>query len=234
MKTENEKIVVRKKKYLASGVTFVEILIAVAMFAVAFMPVASIISKTNRQTHEMNYEITAEQIGKCIMDQILRSVPFEKVTKGITFGLGEGNDIKFDITDKTAMHKATFSGNSSGSIIKIEGAEYKWEITVADIDAKNIPLSFWLADDGIPAGSKPWGSDKKSTGSDGLEKAKKFTSDKTKAINYIKGGKSLILKAIKLKISWQNFGETPQFSDPRRKFVLITRKARLEDDISFR
>ena len=62
--------------YKMSAITFVEILIAVAIFAVAFMPVASIISKTTRQTHDMNFEITAEQIGKSIMEQILNNVPF--------------------------------------------------------------------------------------------------------------------------------------------------------------
>lgn len=38
-----------------SAVTFVEILIAVAMFAVAFMPIASIISSTSRRTHDLNF-----------------------------------------------------------------------------------------------------------------------------------------------------------------------------------
>ncbi len=213
-----------------SAVTFVEILIAVAMFAVAFMPIASIISKTTRKTHELNFEITAEMIGKSIMEQILKSVPFLKVTNDITVGLDNSKDIKLEFTDKSAIAPPTISGDKSGSIIKYETAEYKWEIEVTDINAKDLPVSFW-----VPRNDKgtPWPTSNKGTGNDGLNKAEKFLN--VKAVNYIKGGQEIILKTVKLRISWQNMGETANdFKDPRRKFILVTRKARLEDDVSLK
>ena len=212
-----------------SAITFVEILIAVAIFAVAFMPVASIISKTTRQTHDMNFEITAEQIGKSIMEQILNNVPFSKVTNNITLGLDGNYDLKFDVTDKSSIAKPEVIGNNSGSIIKYEGAEYKWEIQVTDIDAKVLPVALWSPDNSY--GSK-WEDSLKSTKSNGLDKANKINA---KANSYTKGGQNLILKTVKLGISWQNSGETANnFKDPRRKFILVTRKARLEDDTSLK
>ena len=213
-----------------SAVTFVEILIAVAMFAVAFMPIASIISSTSRRTHDLNFEITAEMIGKSMMEQILKSVPFLKVTNDITMGLDNSKDIKLEITDKSAIAPPSVSGDKSGSVIKYETGEYKWEIEVVDINAKDLPVSFWVPQNDI---GTPWPTSDKGTGNDGLNKAKKFLN--VKAVNYIKGGQEIILKTVKLRISWQKMGETANnFKDPRRKFILVTRKARLEDDVSLR
>lgn len=214
----------------ASAITFVEILIAVAMFAVAFMPIASIISNTSRRTHDLNFEITAEMIGKSMMEQILKSVPFLKVTNDITMGLDNSKDIKLEITDKSAIAPPTVTGDKSGSVIKYETAEYKWEIEVIDINARDLPVSFWVPQNDI---GTPWPTSEKGTRNDGLNKAKKFQN--VKAVNYIKGGQEIILKTVKLRISWQKMGETANdFKDPRRKFILVTRKARLEDDVSLR
>ncbi len=218
------------KYYKTRAVTFVEILIAVAMFAVAFMPIASIISKTSRRTHDLNFEITAEQMGKSIMEQILKSVSFLKVTNDITLGLDNSKDLKLELTDKSALQPPQLSGDKSGSVIKYEGAEYMWEIEVTDINAKDLPVSFWLPDNNK---GTPWPTSEKGTRSDGLSKAEKFLS--VKALNYIKGGQEIILKTVKLRISWQNLNETSNnFKDPRRKFILVTRKARLEDDTSLK
>ena len=228
MKNYNKIFTLEKIKNII-GVTFVEILIAVAMFAVAFMPIASMITDQTKKTHQLNYEITAEQIGKSIMDQILKSVPFKKVTNDITLGLDDTKDLKFDITDKSAIAKPQVTGDKSGSIIKYEGAEYKWEIEVIDIHAKNLMLAFWIPEQT----GKVWATNIKITDTDGLEKAKKVVD--APADNYTKGGQNIILKTVKLKISWQNMGETKNnFKDPRRKFILVTRKARLEDDSSLR
>lgn len=200
------------------------------MFAVAFMPIASIISKTSRRTHDLNFEITAEQMGKSIMEQILKSVPFLKVTNDITLGLDNSKDLKLELTDKSALQPPQLSGDKSGSVIKFEGAEYMWEIEVTDINAKDLPLSFWLPDNNK---GTPWPTSEKGTQNNGLDKAEKFLN--VKAINYVKGGQEIILKTIKLRISWQNLNETANnFKDPRRKFILVTRKARLEDDTSLK
>ncbi len=218
------------KFYGIRAITFVEILIAVAMFAVAFMPIASIISKTSRRTHDLNFEITAEQMGKSIMEQILKSVPFLKVTNDITLGLDNSKDLKLELTDKSALQPPQLSGDKSGSVIKFEGAEYMWEIEVTDINAKDLPLSFWLPDNNK---GTPWPTSEKGTQNNGLDKAEKFLN--VKAINYVKGGQEIILKTVKLRISWQNLNETANnFKDPRRKFILVTRTARLEDDTSLK
>jgi hypothetical protein len=218
------------KFYGIRAVTFVEILIAVAMFAVAFMPIASIISKTSRRTHDLNFEITAEQMGKSIMEQILKSVSFLKVTNDITLGLDNSKDLKLELTDKSALQPPQLSGDKSGSVIKFEGAEYMWEIEVTDINAKDLPVSFWLPDNNK---GTPWPTNEKGTQNNGLDKAEKFLN--VKSLNYIKGGQEIILKTVKLRISWQNMNETANnFKDPRRKFILVTRKARLEDDTSLK
>lgn len=215
------------------GITFVEILIAVAMFAVAFMPIASIISRTTRRTHEMNYEVVAEGIGTSILEQVVKTVPFEKVTKDITVGKDDSKDIKLEISENTAIHKADFTGDKTGSVIKLEGAEYKWDIEVVDIDAKDLPLSFWDPRNDKPKGSKPWPTSEIGTKNDGLDKVEKYLNEK--AENFTKGGKNIIIKTVRLTISWQNMNETTNnFKDERRKFILVTRKARLEDDASFR
>lgn len=218
------------ERWSGAGITFVEILIAVAMFAVAFIPLSTIISKTTRKTHEMNYEITAEMIGKSIMEQVLKSVPFDKVTPNITVGADNSKDVKLDFMDKMAMHAPQFSGDKSGSVITLEGAEYKWEIEVKDIDAKDLPFSFW--DCNISVGPE-WKTEIKKTQAAPPAKAVKILN--AKAENYIKGGQKIILKTVKLRVSWQNRYETANnFKDPRRNFILVTRKARLEDDISLR
>lgn len=215
------------------GVTFAEILIAVAMFAVAFMPIASIISKTTRKTHDMNYEITAETIGKSILEQIVKTVPFDKVTKDITVGLEDGKDVKLDFTDKSAIAKIEFTGDKSGSVIKYEGAEYKWEIEVKDLNAKDLPLSYWDPRNDKPKGSTPWPTDLIGTKSDAIQKVEKF--ENIGADNFAKGGKNIIMKTIKLRISWQIMNEkSNDFKDDRRKFILVSRKGRIEYDQDFR
>ncbi len=230
IKIINSKDINSIKFYGVRAVTFVEILIAVAMFAVAFMPIASIISKSSRRTHDLNFEITAEQMGKSIMEQILKSVSFLKVTNDITLGLDNSKDLKLELTDKSALQPPQLNGDKSGSVIKFEGAEYMWEIEVTDINAKDLPISFWLPDNNK---GTPWPTSEKGTQSDGLDKAEKFLN--VKALNYIKGGQEIILKTVKLRISWQNLNETANnFKDPRRKFMLVTRKARLEDDSSLK
>lgn len=215
------------------AVTLAEILIAVAMFAVAFMPITTIITKTTRKTHDMNYEITAESIGKNILEQIVKTVPFDKVTKDITIGLDDAKDVKLDFTDKSALKKVEFTGDKSGSIIKYEGAEYMWEIVVQDIDAKALFVSYWDPRNDKPKGSTPWPTSNIGTKNDALDKVEKYINCVPDYLT--KGGKTLILKTVKLRISWQNMNETTNnFKDDRRKFILVTRKARLEDDASFR
>ena len=215
------------------GVTLAEILIAVAMFAVAFMPIASIISKTTRKTHDMNYEITAETIGKSILEQIIKTVPFDKVTPEITVGLEDGKDVKLDFTDKSAITKIEFTGDKSGSVIKYEGAEYKWEIEIKNLDAKDLPLSYWDPRNDKPKNSKAWATNQIGTSQDALQKVEKF--ENIGANNFAKGGKNIIMKTIKLRISWQIMNEkSNDFKDDRRKFILVSRKARIEYDQDFR
>ncbi|HNY10718.1 MAG TPA: hypothetical protein PKK26_03910 [Candidatus Wallbacteria bacterium] len=215
------------------GVTLAEILIAVAMFAVAFMPIASIISKTTRKTHDMNYEITAETIGKSILEQIIKTVPFDKVTPDITVGLEDGKDVKLDFTDKSAIAKIEFTGDKSGSVIKYEGAEYKWEIEIKNLDAKDLPLSYWDPRNDKPKGATPWPTNLIGTKNDAVQKVEKF--ENITADNFAKGGKNIIMKTIKLRISWQIMNEKGNdFKDDRRKFILVSRKARIEYDQDFR
>jgi len=221
------------RQFNIKGVTLPEILIAVAMFAVAFMPIASIISKTTRKTHDMNYEITAETIGKSILEQVIKTVPFDRVTKDLTVGAEDGKDVKLDFTDKSAIAKIEFTGDKSGSVIKYEGAEYKWEIEVKDINAKDLPLSYWDPRNDKPIGSKSWPTDLIGTKNDAIQKVEKFVN--IGADNFAKGGKNIIMKTIKLRISWQIMNETANdFKDDRRKFILVSRKGRIEYDQDFR
>jgi hypothetical protein len=200
------------------GVTLVEILIATAIFAFAFIPVASVIFSTSKKTHQMNYELTAESIAKNILEQVLKNVKFDKVTANMTVGIAEtGSDINLDIEG------AAISSNTSGGIITHNLADYKFEFEIKDIKADEMDMSFVQFKNTAPA----WLSSVKGTGNDGIAKMNHDMKNK-KATVFVGGNANLVLmKTIKLKMSWRNMGEV-DFFDPKRKFVLITRKAKLE------
>lgn len=200
------------------GVTFVEILIATAIFAFAFMPVASVIFSTSKKTHQMDFELTAESLAKNILEQVLKNVKFEKVGPNMTVGVTDsGSDVNLDIAG------AAISGNTSGGIITINFVDYKFEFEIKDIKADDMDMSFVQFKNTPPA----WLSNEKGTGDDGMAKMDHSMKNK-KVTTFVGGNGNLVLmKTIKLKMSWRNQGEV-DFSDNRRKFVLITRKAKLE------
>ncbi len=201
-----------------NAVTFVEILIATAIFAFAFMPVASVIFSTSTKTHQMDFELTAESIAKNILEQVLKNVKFDKVNANMTIGIAEsGNDINLDLTG------AVISANTSGGIITYNHVDYKFEFEIKDIKADDLDMSFVQFKNTPPA----WLSNQKGTGNDGIAKMDHNMKNK-KATIFVGGNSNLILmKTIKLKMAWRNKNEL-YFNDPKRKFVLITRKAKLE------
>jgi len=218
---------------ICRAVTLIELLIAVALFSIILIPIISTIINSNRKIHELNFEITAELIGKNILEQIVNIVPFDKVTKNITVGINASNDVRLDFTDKSIIKTAEFSGDKSGSFIRYEQAEYKWEIEVIDIDAKDLSISFWEPRNEKPEGSSAWPRSLIGTKSDGILKTVKY--ENLSAHYYVKNEQNIILKTVKLKISWQNANEqSNNFRDEHRKFILVTRKARLEYDNTFK
>ncbi len=52
----------------------------------------------------MNYEITAELIGKNILEQIVKNVKFEKVDKNLIVGNGNNFDVNLTISDEGSIH----------------------------------------------------------------------------------------------------------------------------------
>lgn len=200
------------------GVTFVEILIATAIFAFAFMPVASVIFSTSKKTHQMDFELTAESMAKNILEQVLKNVKFEKVGPNMTVGITDaGSDVNLDITG------ATISGNTSGGIITHNFVDYKFEFEIKDIKADDMDMSFVVFKNTPPA----WLSSDKGTGNDGIAKMDDSMKNKKASIFVGGNGNLVLMKTIKLKMSWRNKGEV-DFNDKRRKFVLLTRKAKLE------
>ncbi len=212
--------------------SFVEIMIAVAILGATLIPLITIINKTLTKTHSMNYEITAELIGKNILEQIVKNVDFEKVNDKLTVGSGGGFDVKLSIADEGEIIKTEFDGNKSGSIIKAAGAEFKWELEIIDIRAGELPLSFWFIDNS--EGGEPWPARQKGTKADGLKKAVTFNGDTFKANNYTINKELVILKTLKLRIRWQLAGDTNNFSDQRNSFILVTRKAQLDNNVRFK
>ena len=211
------------------AVTYVEILIASALFAMIFFPLSTIISNSLKKTHELNYENVAEQIAKSILEQIVNTVPFDRVTENLTVGIGNDMDIKLHPSDQEQNARTTFSGAKTGSIIGFEGAEFKWDLEIYDINVKDFYLSIWEPRNERPPGSPQWPKEQIGTQADGLSKVEPYVN--ITADNYVKGDKKVILKTIKLKMSWRKKNEkNDNFNDPRKKFVLITRKARLDDD----
>ncbi|HOD42004.1 MAG TPA: hypothetical protein PKL57_15690 [Candidatus Wallbacteria bacterium] len=195
-----------------------EILIATAIFAFAFMPVASVIFSTSKKTHQMDFELTAESIAKNILEQVLNNVEFDNVdiTK-LTVGVqATGSLINLDIAG------ATISGNTSGGIITVNNVDYKFEFEIKDIKADDMDMSFVQFKNTPPA----WLSNQKVTGNDGIAKMDHSMKNK-KATTFVGGNAGLVLmKTIKLRMSWRDKGEVI-FNDKKRRFVLLTRKAKL-------
>jgi len=202
--------------------TLVEVMITAAIVALAMFPLFTMISNTVRQTYEMNAEIAAELIAKNILDQIVKSVPFDKVTDDITVGAEGNSDVKLVMGESGQKIDAKFSGNKTGSIISFGGAEFKWEINVYNITAVMLPLSFRMFDGG-------WPSDLKGTKDDALRKSAMINGDVMKADCYTLAGDQIVLKTIKLKMSWRINGDIDDFTEPRRKFMFVTRKAQLDE-----
>ncbi|HNY10721.1 MAG TPA: hypothetical protein PKK26_03925 [Candidatus Wallbacteria bacterium] len=201
------------------AITFIEILVASVIFAIAFMPISSIIFKTTKKTHEMNFEVTAERIAQNLLDQVLKNVRFEDVTPNMTVGLGtSGSMINLD------MNKATIAGN----VITQEKVDYKYEFEITNIKAGDIKMSFVQFKNNTP----PWSSSQKSTGTDGISKM-----DETTFVNFdikkLIGGNAdlVVMKTVKLKMSWKNSTETA-YNDPTRCFVFVTRKAKIDGSIN--
>jgi|GEM_PF-6249333 len=217
-----------KSKNKINGFSFVEIMIAVVLAALVLIPLVTIMNKTVNQTHQMNHEITAELIGKNILDQIVKGVAFDKVTPNITVGKDAGCDVKLAISDEGKFLKTSFEGYKSGSIIKVAGADFKWEIEIIDIAAKDVPLSFWIPEKKYGKGE--WPTFQKGTKKGGLDTIE-FHGDTTKADSFTQFEDLIILKTIKLRISWRLSGEKNNFTDPRKNFILVTRKALLDDNI---
>ena len=205
-----------------NGFTLVEVLITAAIVALAMFPLFTMISHTVRQTYEMNAEIAAELIAKNILDQIVKSVPFEKVTADITVGADNNSDVKLVMGESGQKIDAKFSGNKTGSIITFGGAEFKWEINVYDIQAGMLPLSFRMFDGG-------WPSDLKGTKDDAMKRSSMIDGDSMRADCYTLAGDQIILKTIKFKMSWRICGDIDNFTDPVKKFMLVTRKAQLDE-----
>lgn len=215
-------IIYRRRKSdltLCRGITLVEILIAVAMFAVAFLPVASVLFNTTKKTHEMNYEVTAETIGKNMLEQVLKTVQFDKVGTSMTVGVGNsGSDINLDIP------AATISGNTSGGVITLEGADFKFELAITDINADDIKVSYM----NVQNNGTQWLPNQKKAGDDAFQDPKKCVDVVNRDSKTLIGGGGtvVLMKTIKLTISWCNKGLN-DYSDARRKLVLLTRKGRI-------
>jgi hypothetical protein len=182
------------------------------------MPVASVIFSTSKKTHQMDFELTAESMAKNILEQVLKNVKFEKVGPNMTVGITDaGSDVNLDIAG------ATISGNTSGGIITNNFVDYKFEFEIKDIKADDMDMSFVVFKNTPPA----WLSSDKGTGNDGIAKMDDSMKNKKASIFVGGNGNLVLMKTIKLKMSWRNKGEV-DFNDKRRKFVLLTRKAKLE------
>lgn len=216
----------------SNGFSFIEIMIAVVILAATLIPLVTIIDKTLNKTHTMNYEITAELIGKNILEQIVKNVKFEKVDKNLTVGNGNNFDVNLTISDEGSIIKTEFDGHKSGAIIKAAGAEFKWDLEIIDIRAGELPLSFWFADNS--EGGELWSARQKNTKNDGLKKAAVFNGSTIKANNYTVSKELVLLKTIKLRVRWRLKNDTHNFTDPRNNFILVTRKAQLDNNIRFK
>lgn len=201
------------------AVTFIEILVASVIFAIAFMPVSSVIFKTTKKTHDMNFEVMAERIAQNLLDQVLKNVRFEDVTPNMTVGTGvSGSMINLD------MAKASIAGN----VITQDKVDYKFEFEITNIKAGDIKMSFVQFKNNTP----PWPSSQKSTGTDGITKM-----DETTFVNFdikkLIGGNAnlVVMKTVKLRMSWKNSTETA-YNDPTRCFVFVTRKAKIEGSLN--
>lgn len=199
------------------GVTMPEILIAVAMVGVLFIPVVSGIFSASKKIHVMNYEVVAEGLARTILDEMLKKVPFDNVTPAkMTVGPGKAADVQLDLT---GYRKVVFTGETSGSIIQIDDAQYKWEFEATDLKGSDIFCSSWRAE------RKGYSDDEMKADPKTLEN--KAVIKNFEAEEFSKRKKQVLMKTIKFKISWRNIID--QEWDPRYKLVLLTRKARLED-----
>lgn len=202
-----------------AGITIIEILIAVSIFAVAFMPVASVIFSTSRKTNEMNFEVVAETIAKNILEQVLKNVKFEDVKPTMSVGVGAtGALVNLDMSGATI----------SGSVITVDKQDYKFEFEIADIKAGDMKMSFPNFVNTSPA----WSGSQKGTGNDGLAKLDEATFLNYDVKKFIGGNADLVLmKTVKLRMSWKHPREA-DFNDPVRCFVLVTRKAKIEGSLN--
>jgi hypothetical protein len=176
--------------------------------------------KTTRDIHGMNFEVIAESLAKSILDEMLKKVEFDKVDPAVmTVGEDESSDIMLDIANTYKV--VNFQGNVSGSVIQIDDAEYKWEFEVTNLSGKDIKVSTWRPErKGYPDTEKI---------SDPESLNKKALTLNFDAEEFSKRKKQILMKTIRFRIWWRNIGKKDEDFDPRNKFCLVTRKARLED-----
>jgi len=122
------------------------------------------------------------------------------------------------------MPSATISGNTSGGIITLEGADYKYEFQITDINADDITVSYM----NVQNNGTQWISTQKKTGDDAFQTPKKCVDIMNRSSKSLIGGGGTValMKTIKLTLSWCNRGEN-KFDDHRKKLVLLTRKGRV-------
>jgi len=200
-----------------SGVTLSEVLIGVALIAVILIPVTSSIFSTTKRIHKMNFEVIAESLAKSILDEIIKKVPFDHVTpEKLTIGDSDDMDVKLDTS---SYKKVEFRGNNSGSEIVIDDATYKWEIEVADIKGTDMKVSCWRVE------REGYSDQELKADPDTLKKKAIIKNFDAEEFSKIKG--KVIMKTIRFRIWWKY--NLDKDYDPRYKFTLVTRKARLED-----
>ncbi len=206
-------------RYASRAITFVEILVASVIFAVAFMPISSVIFKTTKKTHDMNFEVTAERIAQNLLDQVLKNVRFEDVTPNMTVGVGtSGAMVNLD------MAKASIAGN----VITQEKVDYRFELEITNIKSGDIKMSFVQFKNNTP----PWPSTQIGTGADGITKMDELTFVNFDIKKLIGGNADLVvMKTVKLRMSWKNSAETA-YNDPTRCFVFVTRKAKIDGSLN--
>jgi prepilin-type N-terminal cleavage/methylation domain-containing protein len=113
-----------------AGFSLTEIIVAVAILAIALVPSLGYLIRSMRQTTQGNLEVDATNIGASIIEAILsaKEVEFDELK----------NDMLCDriagVTDEDA---------SENNEIKFKGVVYKIELKVTDLDNNEIKFSYY-------------------------------------------------------------------------------------------
>lgn len=130
---EMKNIIIKNKK----GVTLMEIMLALIILALTFIPLIATIGGSVKDTDVINSYIFAQTTARNILDALLDDVPFNSI-KTSSDDIAELVNYKsYDISIFKEMMGVTSSNKAQGTIIDERGISYKITIYAFPIEASN-------------------------------------------------------------------------------------------------